>query len=186
MIELRTAAYAETLSPEAAAKKARKATELPSYGTPKTRQAAAGAVTDYLLEVAPGEYATAEAAEAMGAKERVDEVLPGLAVARGKRDGSVWGLVHLPSHTEERERRHLGPLFKSRQRARDVARADLAHLDWTRSTQELLDDPVTGATVKIVKCRELLKTGPKSNAWAREPLRQAEADLAAATAGVTA
>ncbi|WP_329168380.1 hypothetical protein OG709_30150 [Streptomyces sp. NBC_01267] len=135
-------------------------------------------VPEYLIETAPGEYATREAAESTGATERVDEVLPGLAVARNTSNGdrSTWVLRHLPSVAAGDEKAHLGAGFKTRARAREVALTDLAHLDWTRSQDELVADSVTSATVRFVKFREMFQTSKKF-AWAEERMREAEAEL---------
>ncbi|MFJ8676830.1 hypothetical protein [Streptomyces sp. NPDC093589] len=184
LIALRTAENSRTLHPELAAKKARNATTFPGYvdhakaRRPEPRPSRID-VPDYLVELAPGEYATAEAAEAMKASEHVDEVLPGLGVVRSHKGGSQWLLRHLPSVTEERPDAHLGPVFKTRKRAREVALSELAHLDWTLPAQELLDDAVTGPTVRIIKWREYIAAA-KRNAWAEPHLREAEAELAAA------
>ncbi|MEW2434236.1 hypothetical protein AB0952_08645 [Streptomyces caniferus] len=190
IVALRTAENSRTLHPELAAKKARNATTFPGYvDHAKARRPnplpSRIDVPDYLVELARGEYATTEAAEAMKASEHVDEVLPGLGVVRDHEGGSKWLLRHLPSVTEERPNDHLGPVFKTRKRAREVALAELAHLDWTRPTQDLLDDAVTGPTVRTIKWREYIAAA-KRNAWAEPKLREAEAELAAATIALTA
>lgn len=138
-------------------------------GWPKVTYATA--VPDYFVEVAPGEYATAEAAESMGAAEHVDEVIPGLSPARY---GRGWILRHLPSVTDEKPDTHLGPVFKSRKRAREVALTELARFDFTRSQEEIIADEETAAVVKFVKLREFVAAS-KRNAWAEGDLREAEA-----------
>ncbi|MFD3422096.1 hypothetical protein [Streptomyces decoyicus] len=189
IVELRTAENSRIFRPELAAKKARNETKFPSYvDQAKARRPdplpSRIDVPDYLVELAPGEYATGEAAGAMKVSERVDEVLPGLGVVRDREGGSRWLLRHLPSVTEERPDAHLGPVFKTRKRARTVALTELAHLDWTRPTQELLDDAV-GPTVRIIKWREYIAAA-KRNAWAEPNLREAEAELAATQGAPTA
>ncbi len=136
------------------------------------------------MELAEGEYATVEAAEAMGAAERA-EGLPGLAVVRDRPGGSKWLPRHLPSVTEQRPNAHLGPVFTTHTRARQVTLAELAHLDWTRSTCELVNDPVTGPTVRIIKWREFIAAS-KRNACAETNLREAETQLAAARLALAA
>lgn len=135
-------------------------------------------VPEYLVEVAPGEYATAEAAEGMAATEHVDEILPGLAVVRRQAIKTTWVLRHTPSYTEGAKEVHLGPVFKTRERAREVVSTELAHLDWTRGADELLADEATGATVRYIKLREFVAAS-KRNAWATAELREAEAALPA-------
>lgn len=133
-------------------------------------------VPDYFVEVAPGEYATAEAAESMGAAERVDEVLPGVAL---QRYGKGWTLHHLASADEEHPQgRSLGPVFKTRRRAREVALTDLARVDFTRPAGVLVADEETAAVVKFVKLREFVMAS-KRNAWAEDNLREAEAAVTA-------
>ncbi|WP_326812144.1 hypothetical protein [Streptomyces scopuliridis] len=132
-------------------------------------------VPSYLVEIAPGHYATAEAARSLGAEELADEVLPGLEL---RRYGRKWVLCHVLSVTEERPNVHIGPVFKTRERAREVARTELAHLDWTRSTEDLLADPVAGPTVRLIKWREFVAAS-KRNAWAKEKVSKAEAEIAA-------
>lgn len=129
----------------------------------------------YLVEIAPGEFATAEAAESMGADEMAEELLPGLELRRYT--DKTWVLHHLHSATEGRpEGFHLGPVFKSKARAREVAALELAGLDWTRTADELKADEYTAATVKAVKLREFVAAS-KRNAWAVEELREAEEAL---------
>ncbi|MGW2515037.1 hypothetical protein ACWC0A_37850 [Streptomyces scopuliridis] len=134
-------------------------------------------VPDYLIEIAPREYATTEAARSMEAEELPDEVLPGLEL---RRYGKKWVLCHVLSVTEERPNVHIGPVFKTRERARHIALTELAHLDWTHTTEELLADPVAGPTVRIIKWREFVAAS-KRNAWAKERVREAEAELAVLT-----
>lgn len=132
-------------------------------------------VPDYFVEVAPGEYATAEAAESMGATEHTDEVLPGVTL---QRYGKGWTLYHLASADEEHPQgRSLGVLFKTRKRAREVSLTDLAGLDFTRPAEELVADEETAAVMKVVKLREFLSAS-KRNAWSEADLRAAEVKLA--------
>jgi hypothetical protein len=140
-------------------------------------------VPEYLVELAPGHYATEDAAESMGAEERVDEVAPGLAL---RRYGKGWAPYHLASATQEKPHGvPLGPVFKTRKRARDVVAADLARLDFTRPAEELLADEETAAVVKFVKLREFVAAS-KRNDWAEDDLRKAEAAVAALSLAVAA
>ncbi|MGW1976693.1 hypothetical protein [Streptomyces sp. NPDC001889] len=182
LISLRTKENARTFHQELAETKARTATRFPSYTDhTSARKAhprpARGGVPDYLVQLSPGHYATSEAADSLGAAEHLDEILPGLAIARYGKGGSKWLLQHLPSVAVGRTNTHLGPVFKSRKRAREVALTELAHLDWTRTAEELLADTRTASTMQIVKWREFIAAS-KRNAWAKEHLREAEAKLA--------
>ncbi|MFJ5103229.1 hypothetical protein [Streptomyces sp. NPDC088554] len=132
-------------------------------------------IPEYLVEIAPGHYATAEAAQSLGAEELSDEVLPGLEL---RRYGKKWVLCHVLSVTEERPNVHLGPVFKTRERAREVALTEMVHLDWTRSMEELMADPAAGPTVRLIKWREFVAAS-KRNDWAEDKVREAEAELAA-------
>ncbi|MDH6625788.1 hypothetical protein M2271_003599 [Streptomyces sp. LBL] len=139
-------------------------------------------VPEYLIETAPGEYATPEAAKSMGATEHVDEIVPGLAIARY---GKGWTLHHLPSVTDEQPNIHLGPVFKTRKRAREVVLTELARFDFTRSRAEIVADEETAAVVKLVIMREFV-TSSKRNAWAEDDLRKAEEAVAALSLDVAA
>lgn len=127
-------------------------------------------VPEYLVELTPGNYATPEAAASMGAAERVEEVIPGLSPARY---GKGWILRHLPSVTDEKPNTHLGPVFKTRNRAREVALTELARFDFTRTQAEIVADEETATVVKFVKLREFVAAS-KRHSWASEDLRKAE------------
>ncbi|WP_406324016.1 hypothetical protein [Streptomyces niveus] len=143
------------------------------------------AVPAYMIEVAPGEYATPDAARDMGAAEIVDEVLPGLELRRCD-DGARWMLRHIPSlKGAEPNKAQVGPVFKTRDRARQVAADELAGFDWTRSADELRADGLTVLTVRVIKLRELIAAS-KRNAWMEGDLRKAEAELAARTVELAA
>ncbi|MFD5504638.1 hypothetical protein ACFWJS_33845 [Streptomyces sp. NPDC127061] len=181
LVARRTEVLSDIFGPDEAARKAKAALFTPACNYVDARKgfpkAPAGkAVPDYLVEVAPGHYATAEAAESMGADELFEEVLPGLRVCRYA-DGKRWTLRLAGTATEEKpEGTHLGPLFKSRDRARRVAFDELSGFDWTRSVDELRADEVAGATVRFIKWREHVASKP-SDAWAKAQLREAEAAL---------
>jgi hypothetical protein len=133
------------------------------------------AVPDYLDEIAPGEYATREAAETM--TRAVDETLPGLSL---ERCGDGWTFRHLASATDEKPHGvSLGTVFKTRERARQVADEELSGVDWTRSADELQADEVLSARMRLIKARERVARKP-SDVWAQEDLRKAEAELSAA------
>ncbi|MFF1684454.1 MULTISPECIES: hypothetical protein [unclassified Streptomyces] len=132
-------------------------------------------IPEYLVELAPGHYATPDAAASMGVAEHVDEVLPGLALTRY---GKGWILRHLPSVTDQKPNTYLGPVFKTRKRAREVALTDLARFDFTRSQAEITADVETAAVVKLVKWREFVAAS-KRNAWAEGNLREAEEAVSA-------
>lgn len=177
-VALRTEAYAQHLSPELAARKAHNATKAPTTGL-RERSGGRGLLpaTDW-VRTGPTVYVTAEVARAMGLEEWAEEVLPGLAVVRGGSDGRRWHLRHLRTYADaSHEAKHLGPVFKTRERAVDVTLAELAHLDWTRTAEALLADPLSAATVRLVLLREFV-TASKKNAWATDRLEKAEADLA--------
>jgi hypothetical protein len=132
-------------------------------------------VPDYFVEVAPGHYATAEAAKSMGVVEHADEILPGLIL---RRHGKGWAPYHLRSATDEKPLGvPLGPAFKTRKRAREVITRELGRFDWTRTAGELIADEETAAVVKFVKLREFV-TASVRNDWAAPQLREAEAALA--------
>lgn len=132
-------------------------------------------VPEYMIETAPGEYATPDAAKSMDVKERVDEVVPGLAVER-RRAGTGWFLCHLPSVSGE-SRPHLGPVFKTRQRARQVALTELARFDFTRTQAEIVEDEETRVVIKFLKLREFV-AAKKANAYAEDDLRKAAEEVA--------
>lgn len=181
LVARRTEVLSDIFDPDKAAKMAKAATAFPACNWVDARMGFPKAPTgkpvpDYLVEIAPGHYATAEAAESMGAYELFEEVLPGLRACRYA-DGKRWTLRLAGAATEERpEGTHLGPLFKSRDRARRVALDELSGFDWTRSVDELKADEAAGATVLFVKWREHVARKP-SDAWAGEKLREAEAAL---------
>jgi hypothetical protein len=132
-------------------------------------------IPDYLDEVAPGEYATREVAETMA--RAVDETLPGLSL---ERCGDGWTFLHLASATDEKPRGvSLGTVFKTRDRARQVAADELAGVDWTRTADELQTDEVLSARMRLIKARERVARKP-SDVWAQEDLRKAEAELSTA------
>ncbi|MFB7188449.1 hypothetical protein ACFCZT_24770, partial [Streptomyces sp. NPDC056230] len=181
LVARRTEVLSEMFGPDKAAKMAKAATVFPACnyvdarkGFPKV--ATGKAVPDYLVEVEPGRYATAEAAESMGACELIEEVLPGLELRRFS-DGKSWLLRLAGTVTDEKpEGWHLGPLFKSKDRARRVALDELSGFDWTRSVDELTGDEATRLTVLFIKWREHVARKP-SDAWAGVGLRKAEAAL---------
>lgn len=142
-------------------------------GWPKVRFSSV--VPDYLDEVAPGEYATPEAAATMTAD--IDETLPGLSL---ERVGTRWAFFHLASATDDKPHGvSLGPVFKTRERARRVAIEELAGYDWTRSVDELLSDALLSARVKFIKAREAAARKP-SDMWLQEEARKAEEALSLA------
>ena len=127
-------------------------------------------VPEYLVEVAPGEFATREAAEAMGVEEYEEEILPGLTVGR---EGKYWVLHHPRSTTTEKPRGyHVGPLYRTKADARKSALTELAGFDWTRSQAELVADERVKVTVKWIKSREWAARKP-SEAWRREDAQKA-------------
>ena len=140
-------------------------------------------VPEYLVKVGEHEYATPEAAESMGAAERVDEILPGLTL---RRYGKGWALYHPASADDDHPHGyHLGPVFKTQKRAREVTLTDLSGLDFTRSGEALVADETTAAVVKFVKLREFVAAS-KKNAWAVDELRDAEAAVSALAERVAA
>ncbi|WP_326742628.1 hypothetical protein [Streptomyces sp. NBC_01768] len=183
LVARRTEVLSIVFDPDKAAKMAKAATVFPACNWVDARKGFPKAPTgkpipDYLVEVAPGHYATAEAAKSMGAEELFEEVLPGLRVCRYA-DGTRWTLRLAGTVTEEKpEGTHLGPLFKSRDRARQVALDELSGFDWTRPADELKADEAAGTTVRFIKWREHVARKP-SDTWAWEQLREAEAALKA-------
>ncbi|MEV7855158.1 hypothetical protein [Streptomyces sp. NPDC088183] len=181
LVARRTEVLSNIFGPDKAAKMAKAATTFPACNWVDARKdfpkAPAGKpIPDYLVEIEPGHYATAEAAQSMGAEELAEEVLPGLELRRFS-DGKNWLLCLAVTVTEEKpEGWHLGPLFKSRDRARRVALDELSGFDWTRSADELTADEATRLVVRLIKWREHVARKP-SDAWAGEQLREAEAAL---------
>jgi hypothetical protein len=185
IIDMRIAASPDSMPREMADRLARRATQFPACnyvaarkGFPKATSTSD--VPEYLVKVGEDEYATTEAAESMGASERVDEILPGLTL---RRYGKGWALFHLASADDKHPHGfNLGPVFKTQKRAREVALTELAGLDFTRSGEALVADEETSAVVKFVKLREFVAAS-KQNAWAEDELRQAEKAVSALAVG---
>lgn len=186
LIELRTAEYSKTFNPELATAKAIRETRgaVSSYVDARKDLPKAPynkPVPDYMVQISPGHYATPEAAAGMGASEIGDEVLPGLEVRRQRANGTRWVLHKVGSETDEKPNGvHLGPVFKTKAKARTVATDELAGFDWTRTADQLTADELAGATVRFVKVRELVEASSR-NGWAKEDLRKAEDTLKALT-----
>ncbi|MEO3974422.1 hypothetical protein [Streptomyces sp. CAU 1734] len=183
LIAMRTAHLSKTFNDELAATKARAATRMPEHTDhatakkPHPKPRFTGEVPDYMIKVGPDAYMTPEAAESLGVSRAADEVLPGLDLRAFGAKG--WALYILSSATEEKpEGGHMGAVFKTKRRAREVATSELSGVDWTQTPEELTGDPYTSALCRYIHFRELAASG-KRFWWATSHADKALAEMAA-------